>query len=126
VIVVVRCVRRRRISAGARRPGRPGFWGVRGGDGEIGVREHRQGDVPVPGVETADLVVVQAGLVFGRSKSSAFVRDHSRPFVTEPIKSATASSRMGPLQTDIYLLALVTVSRWGHFRPTWWGQLKPS
>lgn len=40
-------------------------WGARGGgaggDGEERVREHRQGDVPVPGAVTADLVVVQAG-----------------------------------------------------------------
>jgi len=34
-----------------------------GGDGEEGVREHGQGDVPVPGAVAADLVVVQAGLV---------------------------------------------------------------
>jgi hypothetical protein len=34
-----------------------------GGDGEEGVREHRQGDVPVPGAVLADLVAVQAGLV---------------------------------------------------------------
>jgi hypothetical protein len=39
------------------------FWGVRGGDGEVGVREDGQGGVPVPGVIAADLVVVQAGLV---------------------------------------------------------------
>ena len=43
-------------------PGGPG--GVRG-DGEERVREHGQGDVPVPGAVAADLVVVQAGLVLG-------------------------------------------------------------
>ena len=36
-----------------------------GGDGQECQREHREGDVPVPGVVAADLVVVQAGLVLG-------------------------------------------------------------
>ena len=36
-----------------------------GGDGEEGGGEHGQGDVAVPGVVFADLVVVQSGLVFG-------------------------------------------------------------
>lgn len=36
-----------------------------GGDGEERRGEHGQGDVPVPGLVFADLVVVQAGLVFG-------------------------------------------------------------
>ena len=35
------------------------------GDGQIGVREAGQGDVPVPGVVAADLVVVQADLALG-------------------------------------------------------------
>src|SRR5258708_12627922 len=37
--------------------------GGAGGGGEERVREHGQGDVPVPGTVLADLVVVQAGLV---------------------------------------------------------------
>jgi hypothetical protein len=41
-----------------------GLFGVCG-DGEERGREHRQGDVAVPGVVFADLVVVQAGLVLG-------------------------------------------------------------
>jgi hypothetical protein len=45
-----------------RRSGRPH---CAGGDGEEGVREHGQGDVPVPGAVLADLVMVQAGLVLG-------------------------------------------------------------
>ncbi len=36
-----------------------------GGDGEERGGEHGQGDVAVPGVVFADLVVVQAGLVLG-------------------------------------------------------------
>jgi hypothetical protein len=36
-----------------------------GGDGKERVREHGQGDVPVPGAVAADLVVVQPGLVLG-------------------------------------------------------------
>ena len=43
---------------------RLGPGGVRG-DGEERVGEHGQGDVPVPGLVLADLVVVQAGLVLG-------------------------------------------------------------
>lgn len=39
-----------------------GFWG---GDGEEGMGEHGQGDVPVPGMPFADPVVVQAALVLG-------------------------------------------------------------
>ena len=35
-----------------------------GGDGEERVRDHGQGDVPVPGAVLADLVVVKAGFVF--------------------------------------------------------------
>lgn len=35
------------------------------GDGEERGGEHRQGDVPVPGLVFADLVVVQAGLILG-------------------------------------------------------------
>ena len=38
------------------------FWGGRRGDGQVVVRQHGQGDVPVPGVVAADLVLVQAGL----------------------------------------------------------------
>src|SRR5215831_5927609 len=37
-----------------------------GGDGEPGVSEHGEGDVPVPGMPEADLVVVEADLVLGR------------------------------------------------------------
>ena len=35
------------------------------GDGQVGVREAGQGDVPVPGVVAADLVVVQTDLALG-------------------------------------------------------------
>ena len=38
------------------------FWGDRGGDGEVGVGEHREGDVAVPRVEATDLVVVEPDL----------------------------------------------------------------
>jgi hypothetical protein len=40
-----------------------------GGDGEERGGEHAEGDVPVPGVVAADLVVVQTGLVFGELES---------------------------------------------------------
>ncbi len=53
------------LSTGIRPPferGRPAGAGLRG---QEGVREHRQGDVPVPGAVAAYLVVVQAGLVPG-------------------------------------------------------------
>jgi len=43
--------------------------GSAGGDGEKRVREHGQGDVPVPGAVLADLVVVQAGLVLGLAEA---------------------------------------------------------
>ena len=36
-----------------------------GGDGQVGVGEHGQGDVPVPAVESSDLVLVQTDLVLG-------------------------------------------------------------
>lgn len=36
-----------------------------GGDGQEGVGEHREGDVSVPGVVPADLVLVQADLALG-------------------------------------------------------------
>ena len=42
--------------------------GVRG-DGEERVREHGQGNVPVPGAVAADLVVVKADLVLGLSEA---------------------------------------------------------
>src|SRR5208282_4591730 len=54
------------VSAGRRR-GR-GPRGMRG-DGEERVGEHGQGDVPVPGLVLADLVVVQPGLVLGLGKA---------------------------------------------------------
>ena len=41
-----------------------GSFGV-GGDGEERGGEHGQGDVPVPGVVVANLVVVKTGLVLG-------------------------------------------------------------
>src|SRR5438270_2641997 len=40
--------------------------GVGGGDGEPGVGEHGEGDVAVPSVPEADLVVVEADLVLAR------------------------------------------------------------
>jgi len=39
--------------------------GLGGGDGEEGVGQHGQGDVSVPAVVAADLVLVQADLAFG-------------------------------------------------------------
>src|SRR5450631_3204530 len=62
-----------RCLAGAGSAGRGWFrWSgpvrVRG-DGEEGVREHRQGDMPVPGWVEPDLVVIEAGLVFGLSET---------------------------------------------------------
>jgi len=42
------------------------FRGGRRRDRQVGVRQHGQGDVPVPGVVTADLVLVQPGLGLGR------------------------------------------------------------
>jgi hypothetical protein len=64
--VVIRCARRRRTSPGVKlmRP-LPGLWGGRRRDREVGVGEHGQGDVPVPGVVAADLIVVQSGLGLG-------------------------------------------------------------
>ena len=61
--VVVRCARRRRTSptVTGMRP-LPGLWGGRRGDGQAGMRQLGQRDVPVPGVVAADLVLVQAGL----------------------------------------------------------------
>src|SRR5713101_2823796 len=51
---------------GGGRPGRLAAGPVlASGDGEERVGEHRQRDVPVPGVPLADLVVVQPGLVLG-------------------------------------------------------------
>src|SRR5712691_10547814 len=54
------------VPAGRDGSGR-GVAGLAGGrgDGEERVREHRQGDVPVPGDVAAGLVVVKAGLVLG-------------------------------------------------------------
>jgi hypothetical protein len=39
------------------------------GDGEEGVGEHGEGDMSVPGVPGADLVVVESGLVFAGSEA---------------------------------------------------------
>ena len=39
------------------------------GDGEEGVGEHGQGDMSMPGVPGADLVVVESDFVFGRSET---------------------------------------------------------
>jgi hypothetical protein len=44
---------------------RRGGPGGPGGDGEERVRQHRQGDVPVPGAVAADLVVIEPGFVLG-------------------------------------------------------------
>ena len=45
------------------------FFGFMSGNGEEGVGEHGQGDVSVPGVPGADLVVVQPRLRFLRIRS---------------------------------------------------------
>jgi len=47
------------------------FFGLVGGDGEEGVGEHGEGDVSVPGVPGADLVVVEANLVLADPKHSS-------------------------------------------------------
>lgn len=57
----------------------PGLWGYRGSDGEVGVSEHREGDVPVPGVVAADLVVVEPDLGLGGLEA---VLDRQRAPVT--------------------------------------------
>jgi hypothetical protein len=49
---------------------RPPFLPGRPGGGEERVREHGQGEVPVPGAVAADLVMVQAGLVLGLGEDS--------------------------------------------------------
>ena len=65
-MAVVRCARRRRtsLSVTGMRP-LPGLWGGRRRDAQVGVRQHGEGDVPVPGVVAADLILVKAGLVLG-------------------------------------------------------------
>ena len=45
--------------------GQAWFRRVRCGEREVGVCDHREGDVPIPGQMLADLVVVQADLVLG-------------------------------------------------------------
>ena len=63
---MIRRARRRRTSPSvtAMRP-LPGLLGPRRRDGQVGVRQHGKGDVPVPGVVAADLAVVEPGLVLG-------------------------------------------------------------
>src|SRR6266480_2655137 len=51
-------------ASGDRWQGR-GAVGGRGGDGQEGVGQHREGDVAVPGAVAADLVVIEPGLVLG-------------------------------------------------------------
>src|SRR5258707_7788042 len=53
------------LTAGGRPRRLPAGPLVAGGDGEERVGEHRQGDVPVPSVPFADLVMIQPGLVLG-------------------------------------------------------------
>ena len=49
----------------------PGLWGDRGGDGQVGVGEQGQGDVAVPGVVAADLVLVEPTWFFAVWKHSS-------------------------------------------------------
>ena len=60
------------------------------GDGEKGVREHRQGDVSVPGVVFADLVLVESDLVLAGAE--AFF---DRPSSTGDIDEFTESGAPG-------------------------------
>ena len=55
-------------------------------DGEEGVREHGEGDVPVPGAVEPDLVVAQPGFVLGRLE--AFLR-RSCGFVWNALSAGT-------------------------------------
>jgi hypothetical protein len=43
-----------------------GIGWVRGEEGQVGMGDHREGDVPIPGGVLTDLVVVEADLVLGR------------------------------------------------------------
>ena len=47
----------------------PPFFGLVCGDGEEGVGEHGEGDMSMPGVPGADLVVVESGFVFAGSET---------------------------------------------------------
>jgi hypothetical protein len=81
----------------------PGLWGGRRGDGQVGVREHGQGGVPVPGVVAADLVVVQAGLGLGGLAGSAR---------SEPETQTPDLNRAGPDPTlDLTSSAIAAVGR---------------
>ena len=66
---------------------RGGVW-FAGGGGEPGVGEHGEGDVPVPGVPEADLIVVEANLVLGRLEAllhGPADADHGDQFVERGI-----------------------------------------
>ena len=51
------------------RLGGPPFFGCVCGDGEEGVGEHGEGDMSVPGVPGADLVVVETDFILARSEA---------------------------------------------------------
>ena len=51
------------------RLGEPPFFGFVRGDGEEGVGEHGEGDMSVPGVPGADLVVVETDFVLAGSEA---------------------------------------------------------
>ena len=62
------------------------FFGLVCGDGEEGVGEHGEGDMSMPGVPGADLVVVESDFVFGRSET--FFDGPARPGYADELSDA--------------------------------------
>lgn len=62
------------------------FFGVVCGDGEEGVGEHGEGDMSMPGVPGADLVVVESDFVFAGSET--FFDGPARPGYVDELSDA--------------------------------------